>query len=98
MTVAKRENTDPRETRVVDRRRRACSNRHHEPAEACGVVLQHLNFAALLDTGTTVYLKSSDSAILELVKADSVPARPQICDAGLRHIAFAVDDLGIEIG
>jgi glyoxylase I family protein len=55
--------------------------------------IQHLNFVALLDTGATVYIKSSNSVILEFVKADSVPARPQIRAAGLSHIAFAVDDL-----
>jgi glyoxylase I family protein len=27
------------------------------------------------------------------VKADNLPARPQIRDAGLRHIALAVDNL-----
>jgi glyoxylase I family protein len=55
--------------------------------------IQRLNFAPLLDTGSTVYIKSSNSVILEFVKADHVPAGPQIRDAGLRHIAFAVDDL-----
>jgi glyoxylase I family protein len=55
--------------------------------------VQHLNFAPLLDTGTTVYIKSPNSVILEFVKADKVPAKPQIRDAGLRHIAFSVDSL-----
>ncbi|MGA8149550.1 MAG: VOC family protein [Terriglobales bacterium] len=55
--------------------------------------IQHLNFAELLDTGATVYIKSPNSVVLEIVKADSVPARPLIRDAGLRHLAFAVDDL-----
>jgi hypothetical protein len=27
------------------------------------------------------------------VKADTEPSKPQIRDAGLRHIAFAVDDM-----
>ncbi|HTC49780.1 MAG TPA: VOC family protein [Candidatus Aquilonibacter sp.] len=55
--------------------------------------LQHLNFAPLLDTGATVYIKSPNSVILEFVKADNVPPNPQIRDAGLRHLAFAVDHL-----
>lgn len=55
--------------------------------------VQHLNFAELLDTGATVYIKSRNSIVLEFVKADGVPPKPGIRDAGLRHIAFAVDDL-----
>jgi glyoxylase I family protein len=55
--------------------------------------VQHLNFAALLDTGATVYIKSPNSVVLEFVKADSVPPKPGFRDAGLRHIALAVADL-----
>jgi glyoxylase I family protein len=55
--------------------------------------IRHLNFAALLDTGATVYIKSPNSVVMEFVKADGVPTRPLIRDAGLRHVAFAVDDL-----
>ena len=63
------------------------------PQKLAGWYIQNLNFAELLDTGATVYIKSPNSVILEFVKADSVPTKPQIRDAGLRHIAFAVDDL-----
>jgi glyoxylase I family protein len=55
--------------------------------------VEHLNFAALLDTGATVYIKSPNSVVLEFVKADRVPPKPGIRDVGLRHIALAVDDL-----
>lgn len=55
--------------------------------------VENLNFVELLDTGATVYIKSPNSVLLEFVKADQVPARPQVRDAGVRHIAFAVDDL-----
>ena len=55
--------------------------------------VEHLNFATLLDTGSTVYIESPNSVILEFVKAHGVPAERGIRDAGLRHIAFAVDDL-----
>ncbi|MGA9392772.1 MAG: VOC family protein [Candidatus Sulfotelmatobacter sp.] len=55
--------------------------------------IQNLNFALLLETGATVYIKSPNSVILEFVKADNSPSKPQIRDAGLRHIAFAVDNL-----
>jgi glyoxylase I family protein len=55
--------------------------------------IRHLNFILLLDTGATVYIKSPNSVILEFVKADNTPARPHLRDAGLRHLAFAVDNL-----
>jgi glyoxylase I family protein len=64
-----------------------------DPQNLADWYIQHLNFVLLLDTGTTVYIKSPNSVILEFVKADNVPARSQIRDAGLRHIAFAVDNL-----
>jgi glyoxylase I family protein len=64
-----------------------------DPQNLADWYIQHLNFVFLQDTGTTVYVKSPNSVILEFVKADSVPARPQIRHAGLRHIAFAVDNL-----
>jgi glyoxylase I family protein len=64
-----------------------------DPHKLADWYIQHLNFAPLLDTGLTVYIKSPNSVILEFVKADNVPATPQIRDAGLRHIAFAVDNL-----
>jgi glyoxylase I family protein len=57
--------------------------------------VQHLNFATLLDTGSTVYIKSTNSVVLEFVKAETIPPKPQLREAGLRHIAFAVDDLEI---
>ncbi len=55
--------------------------------------VQHLNLEFILDTGSTVYVKSANSVVLEFVRAENVPPRPQILDAGLRHIAFSVDDL-----
>ena len=52
-----------------------------------------LSFEPLLDTGTTIYLKSANSVVLEFVLADNAPPKPAIRDAGLRHIAFSVDNL-----
>src|SRR6478672_4306553 len=63
------------------------------PQRLASWYVQHLNFAELLDTGTTVYIKSRNSIVLEFVKAEGVPPKPGIRDAGLRHIAFAVDNL-----
>jgi len=63
------------------------------PQKLASWYVQHLNFAELLDTGTTVYIKSPNSIVLEFVKAEGVPPKPGIRDAGLRHIAFAVEDL-----
>ena len=34
-----------------------------------------------------------NSVLLEFVEADDLPPRPRIRDAGLRYIAFAVDNL-----
>jgi glyoxylase I family protein len=64
-----------------------------DPQKLADWYIQHLNFVLVLDTDTTVYINSPNSVILEFVKADHMPARPQIRDAGLRHIAFAVDNL-----
>jgi glyoxylase I family protein len=64
-----------------------------DPQKLADWYIQNLNFAPLLDTGTTVYIRSPNSVILEFVKADHSPSKPRIRDAGLRHIAFAVDDL-----
>jgi glyoxylase I family protein len=63
------------------------------PQKLADWYIQHLNFVSLLDTGATVYIKSPNSVILEFVKAEKVPVQPQIRDAGLRHIAFAVENL-----
>lgn len=64
-----------------------------DPQKLADWYIRRVNFAPLLDTGATVYIKSPNSVILEFVKADKVPAQPQIRDAGLRHIAFAVENL-----
>jgi len=64
-----------------------------DPQKLADWYIRRLNFVLVLDTGATVYIKSPNSVILEFVKADHVPAPPQIRDAGLRHIAFAVDNL-----
>jgi catechol 2,3-dioxygenase-like lactoylglutathione lyase family enzyme len=63
------------------------------PQKLAAWYIRQLNFAPLLDTGATVYIKSPNSVVLEFVKADNIPANPQIRDAGLRHMAFAVDHL-----
>jgi glyoxylase I family protein len=63
------------------------------PQQLAEWYIQRLNFTLLLDTGATVYIKSPNSVVLEFVKADLVPQQPKIRDAGLRHIAFAVDNL-----
>jgi glyoxylase I family protein len=64
-----------------------------DPQKLADWYVQNLNFSPLLDTGTTVYIRSPNSVILEFVKADNSPSKPRIRDAGLRHIAFAVDNL-----
>jgi glyoxylase I family protein len=55
--------------------------------------IQQLNFSPLLDTGNTVYIRAGNSVVLEFVRAETTPPKPQIRDAGIRHIAFSVDDL-----
>ena len=55
--------------------------------------VQNLNFSPLLDTGSTVYIRAENSVVLEFVKAETTPPKPQMRDAGIRHIAFSVDDL-----
>ena len=55
--------------------------------------IEHLNLELILDSGNTIYVKSADSVVLEFIKADNELLRPQTRDAGLRHIAFSVDDL-----
>jgi glyoxylase I family protein len=55
--------------------------------------IQQLNLSLLLDTGGTVYIRAGNSVVLEFVKAETTPPKPQIRDAGIRHIAFLVDDL-----
>jgi glyoxylase I family protein len=63
-----------------------------DPHQLANWYIQHLNFTLQLDTGKTVYLRSPNGVILEFVFADTQPAAPLIRDAGLRHIAFTVDD------
>lgn len=63
------------------------------PQQLAEWYIRRLNFALLLDTGATLYIKSPNSVVLEFVQADHVPQQPKIRDAGLRHIAFAVDNL-----
>jgi glyoxylase I family protein len=64
-----------------------------DPQKLAQWYVDHLNFSPLLDTGNTVYIKSANSVVLEFVKSETVPPKPLIRDAGLRHIAFSVDDL-----
>ncbi len=62
------------------------------PHRLANCYIQHLNFTLQLDTGKTVYIRSPNGVILEFVFADTQPPAPLIRDAGLRHIAFTVDD------
>jgi len=55
--------------------------------------VDELSFEPLLDTGTTIYLRSANCVVLEFVLADNIPPKPAIRDAGLRHIGFSVDNL-----
>jgi glyoxylase I family protein len=64
-----------------------------DPQRLARWYVEHLNFAPLLDTGATVYIKAPNSVILEFVAAENTALRPGIRDAGIRHIAFSVDDL-----
>jgi|ERR1051326_145820 glyoxylase I family protein len=64
-----------------------------DPSRLANWYIQHLNFDPLLEIEGTVYIKSANSVVLEFVKAKTVRPKPQILDAGLRHIAFSVDDL-----
>lgn len=62
------------------------------PHQLAGWYLKTLNFSLILDTGTTIYLRAPNGAVLEFVSADTRPAAPLIRDAGLRHLALTVDD------
>jgi len=64
-----------------------------DPQKLAQWYVDYLNFFPLLDTGNTVYINSANLVVLEFVKSETVPAKPQIRDAGLRHIAFSVDDM-----
>ena len=55
--------------------------------------VQKLNLSPVLDTGSTVYIRADNSVVLEFVRAETASPKPQIRDAGIRHIAFLVDDL-----
>ena len=66
-----------------------------DPRRLAHWYIEHLNFSPLLDTGDTVYIKSENSVVLEFVKAETALLKPQIRDAGIRHIAFSVDNLEI---
>lgn len=50
--------------------------------------IRQLSFSPLLDTGSTVYIRAENSVVLEFVRAEITPPKPQIRDAGIRHIAF----------
>jgi glyoxylase I family protein len=63
-----------------------------DPQRLARWYVEHLNFAPLLDTGTTVYIKAANSVVLEFVAADDISPSPRIRDSGIRHIAFSVDD------
>lgn len=67
----------------------ACS----DPKLLSSWYLEHLGFSPLLDTGKTIYIQSANGVVLEFVFADTHPPAPLIRDAGLRHLAFTVDDL-----
>ncbi len=64
-----------------------------DPQRLARWYVEHLNFAPLLDAGATVYIKAPNSVILEFVAAENTAPSPGIRDAGIRHIAFSVDDL-----
>jgi catechol-2,3-dioxygenase len=62
-----------------------------DPHQLAEWYIQRLNFSPLLDTGSTVYIRAGNSVVLEFVSAETTPPKPQIRDAGIRHIAFSVD-------
>ena len=64
-----------------------------DPQKLAKWYVDYLNFSPLLNTGSTVYIKSANAVVLEFVKSETMPPKPQIRDVGLRHIAFSVDDL-----
>lgn len=64
-----------------------------DPRALSSWYLKHLAFRPLLDTGETIYIQAANGVVLEFVFADTHPAAPLIRDAGLRHLAFSVDDL-----
>lgn len=67
----------------------ACS----DPKALSSWYLKYLGFSPLLDTGKTIYIQSANGVVLEFVFADTRPPAPMIRDAGLRHLAFTVDDM-----
>jgi glyoxylase I family protein len=91
--------TGPSEDKESETRRSLIKGVEHvaiatkDPQRLARWYLEHLNFAPLLDTGTTVYIKAPNSVILEFVAAESTCPSPGIRDSGIRHIAFSVDDL-----
>ncbi len=64
-----------------------------EPRKLAEWYAMQLNFMIILDTGTTLYLQAANGIILEFVHAETHADAPRVRDAGLRHIAFSVDDL-----
>ena len=63
-----------------------------DPHRLADWYIKHLNLTLVLDTGQTIYIKSPNGVVLEFVFAETQPAAPLIRDAGVRHIAFSVDD------
>jgi glyoxylase I family protein len=63
------------------------------PHELAEWYVRQLDCIKVADTVKTVYLRAANGAVIEFVYADNLPPTPEIRDAGLRHIAFAVDDL-----
>jgi len=55
--------------------------------------IEHLNFTIVREIGPTVYIRDVNGVVLEFVPFETVPLPPKIRDQGLRHIAFAVDDI-----
>lgn len=63
-----------------------------DPKTLAAWYIERLNFSFVAQIGPTTYIRDPRGAVLEFVPAETQPKPPEIRDAGLRHIAFEVDD------
>jgi len=64
-----------------------------DPHQLATWYIERLECRPILDTGKTVYVRSTNGVVLEFVFAERQLPMPLMRDMGLRHIAFLVDDL-----
>jgi glyoxylase I family protein len=69
-----------------------------DPSRLAQWYVDHLNFVVNWrpENSKTVFVKAANGAMIEIIESHNQPSVPHMKDAGFRHLAIEVDDMGAE--